>query len=79
RDAMLLIVPLSQLGQKREPEDLLEWAYSLHDLIACEVMEPVRLLVSQPIETPARLGQLVLDMRQLSAAIHRYRPKAMVA
>lgn len=78
-DDLLLVVPLSQLGHQHEPEDLLEWAFGLHDMIACEMMEHLRLLVARPIDTPAQIGKSLVELRQLSAAIQRYRPKTMVA
>ncbi|WP_421616780.1 PucR family transcriptional regulator [Brevibacillus sp. TJ4] len=78
-DAMLLLVPLSQLGSEHAPEHMLEWASGLHELLAVELMEPIRLLVSPPIAAPGQIGHALVKLRQLSIAIRRYRQSVWVA
>ncbi|MFD2372052.1 PucR family transcriptional regulator [Brevibacillus sp. GCM10020057] len=75
----LLLVPLSMLGNQCAPEDLLEWASGLHDLISTERMEHVRLTVSPPIETALALGKTLDQLLSLSRALTKYRPRVMVA
>lgn len=75
----LLLVPISMLGNQSEPEEHLEWASGLHDLIANERMEHVRLLVGLPIATPLLLEKAYRQLLTLSQALTQFRPRVMVA
>ncbi|MDF2679269.1 MAG: hypothetical protein K0R47_459 [Brevibacillus sp.] len=75
----LLLVPISMLGDQSDPEEHLEWASGLHDLIANERMEHVRLMVSLPIATPLLLEKAFRQLLTLSHALTQFRPRVMVA
>ncbi|MED4581731.1 helix-turn-helix domain-containing protein [Brevibacillus choshinensis] len=75
----LLLVPISMLGNQNEPDEHLEWASGVHDLIANERMEHVRLLVSFPIATPLQLEKAVRQLFTLSHALTQFCPRVMVA
>ncbi|GED29737.1 helix-turn-helix domain-containing protein [Brevibacillus centrosporus] len=79
RSYYLLLVPISILGNQNDPEDLLEWASGLHDLVSTEQMEHVRLLVSRTISTPLLLGKALQELLSLSHALTTFRPRTMVA
>ncbi len=75
----LLLVPLSMLGNQCDPEEHLEWASGLHDLIATERMEHVRLTVAFPISTPLSLEKSFRKLLTLSQALAQFCPRVMVA
>lgn len=77
----LLLVPLSyvETDSKQERESALEIAFGLHELLACEWMEKIRVLVSLPVEQPASAGESLLHLHALSLALERFCPKTMVA
>ncbi|MGN7468658.1 PucR family transcriptional regulator [Brevibacillus sp. SAFN-007a] len=75
----VLLLPVSILGGARERADLLEWASGLHDLISTEWMEPVRIIVSTPVDAPSSLEQTLAGQLLLSRALQQYRAQVMVA
>jgi PucR C-terminal helix-turn-helix domain len=81
RDFCLLIVPpqVLQTDSKYERENALEWAFGLQELLACEWMETIRVLVSHPAETPASVGEALVHLHNLSQTLQRFSPKTMVA
>lgn len=75
----LLLVPISMLGNQSDPQEHLEWASGLHDLIATERMEHVRLTVALPIATPLLLEKSFRQLLTLSRALTQFCPRVMVA
>lgn len=75
----LLVVPSSILENQSGPDDLLEWASGLHDLISTELMENIRILAGSPLDTPLSLGTSLSQLLSLSLALQTYRPRCMVA
>lgn len=76
---LLLIVPLSALPEASEPDSLLEWASSLHDLLSTETLDTVRVIASPPIDRPAQLAQVLREAVFQSKALQQFRPRVMAA
>jgi len=76
---LLLLVPRSALSEQTEPDVLLEWAFSLHDVLSTETGNTVRVLVAPPVAQPGMLADALRQAVSLSRALQRYRPHLMAA
>jgi len=80
----LLLVPYTPIlqagaGEESETSLLLDWAYSLHELLSAEALAHIRVCVAGPVSAPRQLGEAVNACLLLSRGLRQFRPQEKAA